>query len=139
MPKYSFGTTSTARLETCSFPIQQIMREALAYGIMDFAISEGVRSDWKQHEYFLAGKSRLDAGDPRAMHNRVPSDAVDAVPYINGKYSYIKAHCCVLAGIIQAAAKKIGYTVRWGGDWDMDGEPITDQEFQDLVHFERRE
>ncbi len=136
MTKYSFGDTSTERLNTCSFPIQQIMREALAYGIMDFSISEGARSDEKQHEYFIMDKSRLDAGDLRAKHNRKISSAVDAVPYVNGKYSYVKAHCCVLAGIIQAAAKKIGYTIRWGGNWDMDGEPITDQDFQDLVHYE---
>jgi hypothetical protein len=30
----------------------------------------------------------------------------------------------------------VGVMIRWGGNWDMDGEPITDQDFQDLVHFE---
>jgi len=32
--------------------------------------------------------------------------------------------------------KMLEVDLRWGGNWDMDGEPITDQDFQDLVHFE---
>jgi len=136
MSKYFFGKTSNKRLDTCSFSMQQIAREALAYGIIDFAIAEGYRNDAKQHEYFVKGSSKLDAGNPKAKHNQKPAKAFDAVPYIDGSYSYRKAHCCVLAGIIQAAAIKIGYRVRWGGNWDMDGEPITDQDFQDLVHYE---
>ena len=46
-------------------------------------------------------------------------------------------HCCVLAGIILTCAVKRGIKIRWGGNWDMDSEPITDQDFQDLVHYER--
>lgn len=34
------------------------------------------------------------------------------------------------------ATVKLGIDIRWGGNWDMDGEPVTDQNFQDLVHFE---
>jgi len=36
-----------------------------------------------------------------------------------------------------AAAALAKVKIRWGGNWDMDGEPVTDQEFQDLVHYER--
>ena len=73
---------------------------------------------------------------PDGKHNKMPSEAVDVVPYINGKASWDKLHCCVLAGIVLACAVRLGESVRWGGNWDMDGEPITDQDFQDLVHFE---
>jgi hypothetical protein len=62
---------------------------------------------------------------------------MDLVPIINGKASWNKLHCCILAGMVQAAAIEItGKKLRWGGNWDMDHEPITDQDFQDLVHFE---
>lgn len=134
--KYKFGTASEQNLSECSFDLQYIAREALAYGIMDFAVIEGYRTDEKQHEYFLAKKSKLDAGHPKARHNQKPSLAFDAAPFVNGKISWNKLHCCVLAGIILAAAKKLGYDLRWGGNWDQDDEPITDQYFQDLVHYE---
>jgi len=35
-----------------------------------------------------------------------------------------------------SVGKMLEVDLRWGGNWDMDGEPITDQDFQDLVHFE---
>jgi len=137
MSKYSFGTKSELSLSTCDFALQNIARQALAFGLMDFMVIEGYRTDEKQHEYFLNGSSKVDAGNPAAKHNIKPlSKAFDAVPYVNGNLSWNKLHCCVLAGIILAIATKLGYKIRWGGNWDMDGEPITDQDFQDLVHFE---
>jgi len=134
--KYLFGSKSELNLSTCDFALQNTARQALALGLMDFMIIEGYRTNEKQHEYFIEGKSKVDAGNPKAMHNKKPAMAFDAVPYINGSLSWNKLHCCVLAGIILAVAIKLGYKIRWGGNWDMDGEPITDQNFQDLVHFE---
>ena len=53
-----------------------------------------------------------------------------------GKVSFDKHHCIYLAGLIMALAAVNRVHLRWGGDWDEDGEPITDQTFNDLVHFE---
>ncbi|WP_232367585.1 M15 family metallopeptidase domain-containing protein [Alteromonas pelagimontana] len=47
----------------------------------------------------------------------------------------------VFAGFVQCVARqlyaegKITHLVRWGGDWDMDGQTL-DQKFNDLPHFE---
>ena len=137
MSKYSFGTKSELSLSTCDFALQNIARQALALGLMDFMVIEGYRTVEIQHEYFLSNASKVDAGDPRAKHNKKPfSKAFDAVPYVNGNLSWNKLHCCCLAFLILTVAAYLGYKIRWGGNWDMDGEPITDQEFQDLGHFE---
>jgi hypothetical protein len=40
-----------------------------------------------------------------------------------------------VAGVMLACAGARGYVVRWGGDWDNDGD-LMDQEFHDLPHFE---
>ena len=133
--KFKFGTASQRNLETAHLDLQFVMREALAMGIMDFSVIEGHRDKSRQNRLYAIGKSRVRW--PDGKHNRNPSDAVDAVPYVNGKYSWNKLHCCVLAGVILACAKKLGIKIRWGGNWDMDSEPITDQDFQDLVHYER--
>lgn len=70
------------------------------------------------------------------MHNRFPSKAIDVAPYVNGKASYDYRHCCFFAGVVLAIAGMLKIKVRWGGNWDMDEEVMTDQDFQDLVHFE---
>ena len=132
--KYNFGSSSRENLGTADPVIQKIMRDALATGIMDFSITEGHRPQAQQNRYYDLGKSKVKW--PDGKHNEMPSEAVDAVPYINGGISWNKLHCCVLAGIILACAAKRGIKLRWGGNWDMDSEPITDQDFQDLVHYE---
>ena len=132
--QYNFGKTSTSKLETVDPDLQEIMQDALESGIMDFSITEGHRGKAQQNRYFDLGKSKVKF--PDGKHNKLPSEAVDAAPYINGKISWNKLHCCVLAGIILACAAKKGIKLRWGGNWDMDNEPITDQDFQDLVHYE---
>lgn len=134
--KYNFGIKSQLALSGCDFRLRAVAEAALAYGLMDFAVIEGHRPDRLQHEYFLAGKSKQDAGDPNAKHCRQPAEAMDCVPYVDGQISWNHLHCCILAGFILAAALQLGYRLRWGGNWDMDGEPVTDQEFQDLVHYE---
>jgi len=129
-----FGKKSGEKLDQTSYGIQYVMREALATQVMDFSVIEGHRGKDKQDEYYASGKSKVRF--PDGKHNKKPAKAVDAVPYIDGSLSWNKLHCCVLAGVILACAAKLGISIRWGGNWDMDGEPITDQDFQDLVHFE---
>jgi len=136
--KFHYSKTSKRRLYTCEFDIQQVMREALAMGIIDITIVCGQRGKAKQDEYYYGRPQRSRVPYPKSKHNKEPlSDAVDAAPYVNGKLSRNFNHCCVLAGVVLACAKKLGIPIRWGGNWDMDGEPITDQDFQDLYHYER--
>jgi len=133
--RYRFSTNSKIKLNSCHFDLQVIINEALAYGIMDISVIEGHRNKEKQDRYFSLGQSKVKW--PNSKHNKTQSDAVDVAPFVNGKISWNRLHCCVLAGIILASAERQGAKIRWGGNWDMDGEPITDQAFQDLVHFER--
>ena len=111
-----------------------VVNDALGIALIDFVVTEGHRGEETQNKYFKQGKSKLRF--PHGKHNADPSEAVDLVPWIKDHISYNKAHCCVLAGIVLTCAKKLGIGVRWGGNWDMDSEPITDQDFQDLVHYE---
>ena len=132
--EFSFGKTSRMNLYTVHPDLEIVMEDALDVGIIDISIIEGHRGKEKQNKYFDLGKSKVKWQNGK--HNKIPSSAVDAAPYINGKVSWNKMHCCVLAGIILTCAVKRGIKIRWGGNWDMDSEPITDQDFQDLVHYE---
>jgi len=129
-----FGQSSQENLNTIVYSLRSVFNRALGYEVIDFSIIEGHRTKEKQDDYFNNGASKVQW--PNSKHNSLPSKAGDAAPYINGRISWNKQHCCVLAGVILAAAAELGIKVRWGGNWDMDNEPITDQDFQDLVHYE---
>lgn len=129
-----FSTTSLQRLSTCDPKLQLVMKGALATNLIDISIIEGARGRETQDLYFKEGKSKVPW--PNSKHNGEVSLAVDAGPYVNGQLSFNKDHCCFLAGIVLGVSKSLGIPLRWGGNWDMDGEPLTDQDFQDLVHYE---
>ncbi|RKZ04349.1 M15 family peptidase [Candidatus Fermentibacteria bacterium] len=137
-----WSTESLRKLDRLHPALVGVLERALGYNLMDMTIIETVRSKEKQDEYYRTGKSRVRW--PYGKHNvtatKPLSRAVDVAPYIAGKgLSWDSRHCLFMAGMILAAAKEEGVPVRWGGNWDMDGEPVTDQDFQDLVHFELRE
>lgn len=139
---YKFSKTSKARLETCHHDLQLIMNETIKITNIDFGISEGHRSIEKQQQYFLEGKSKIDGINTKGKHNYSPSMAVDIYPYFNNQARWDKEHLTYLAGLIHGVAEmlwqqnKINHTIRWGGNWDMDGVILLDQSFDDRPHFE---
>lgn len=40
-----------------------------------------------------------------------------------------------LAGVVMTTAARLGVKLRWGGDWDQDGD-TRDETFRDRPHFE---
>jgi len=132
--KFYFGKESMENYHTLTPKLQKVAWLTLGLGLMDFSIICGHRGEFKQTRAFNEGKSKV--AWPHSKHNSFPSKAMDCVPYIAEELSWNKFHCCVLAGLILAVAKLNGIKLRWGGNWDMDSEPITDQDFQDLCHFE---
>ena len=134
-----FSNTSNKRLNTCHEDLQIIARKALSLGLVDFGIAEGERTLERQKQLVKEGKSKT----LNSKHVNSPSMAFDVYGWINGKGStYKPEHIIFIAGIILAVALdlkakgEITRNVRWGGNWDRDGEVVTDQSFDDLVHFE---
>ena len=136
--KFDYGRTSSGVLITASFNLQLVFADALAMGLIDISAIEARRVKARQNRLFAIDRSRVQW--PNGKHNVLnPNDlahAVDAAPYVNGKRSDNWYHCIYLAGVIQTCGEKLGIPIRWGGNWDCDGEPITDQDFQDLWHYE---
>jgi peptidoglycan L-alanyl-D-glutamate endopeptidase CwlK len=136
---YTFGPTSAAKLATCDDRLQRVARRALGYGVMDFAITEGLRTLEKQQEEFRAGRSQIDGIKKLSMHQHQPSRAIDVMPWpaeVNGVNVWKDTQrFAVLAGLLLAAAKEEGVSLRWGGDWDGDGNNA-DSNLHDLPHFE---
>ena len=136
--KFKFSKSSLEHLQTTDIQIQLVIRSTLQLGIMDFAVTCGLRSKAEQNRLFNLPSKPTKLRWPNSKHNSVDgiSRAVDIVPFINGKSSYRVEDCCFLAGLVLATAKCLGVKMRWGGNWDRDGEILTDQTFDDLLHFE---
>lgn len=130
MPKFS--KNSRDKLSTCDRRLQRLFGYVIKY--IDCTVTDGFRSKDVQNALYKLKKTRTVY--PYSKHNSLPSLAVDVAPFVNGDVSYDVRHCCYFAGIVLAIAAYHKIPIRWGGNWDMDEEIMTDQEFQDLVHFE---
>ena len=125
----SLSKKSLQALSTCCPELQAIVKQVIL--ILDFSVIYGYRDGAKQDELFEQGLSKKKGGESK--HNEQPSEAVDLAPYpINWKDS---ARFYVLASAMITMAHMLGYVIRWGGDWDSDGD-LSDQSFMDLGHFE---
>lgn len=136
MSVYQFGTTSKNRLNTCHDDLIKVLTAAIALSPIDFGIAEGHRSLDRQKQLFGEGKSRIDGITKKGKHNYSPSLAVDVYAFVNGKASWNEKELCLIAGVILSVAANYGIKLRWGGNWDGDGQIISDQNFIDLPHFE---
>ena len=139
---YTFGSKSKERLKTCHSDLQKILNLAIEVSAIDFGVAEGYRSLEKQFQYYKEGKSQIDGIQKKGKHNYNPSLAVDIYPFVNGKAKWSNEDLSYLAGVIQTCANillkdgLISHSIRWGGNWDMDGEMLSDQNFDDRPHFE---
>jgi peptidoglycan L-alanyl-D-glutamate endopeptidase CwlK len=141
---YKFSKKSLLILSSCHADIIKIMVESIKLSRIDFCIIEGKRSIEKQQKYFAEGKSKIDGVTARSKHQGYPTDddVSFAVDICAVKNSYDVKALCFLADVIILTAKKlyadkiITHELRWGGNWDGDGEIMTDQTFIDLPHFE---
>lgn len=155
MNVFTYGNKSKKRLDTCHKDMVLIMEESLTSSPIDFGISQGERSYDEQLGYYLEGKSKIDPRIPsqlaRAKHvitkERPKSKAVDIYVWIPGRkdLAYDREILTFLAGHISGTAKRlyiegqVTHLIRWGGDWDRDGDVLDDQKFDDLPHFELME
>ena len=99
----------------------------------DCTVVWGHRGEADQNQFFAEGKSKVKY--PDGKHNKLPAEAIDLVPYINGRLAWNTNQCYHFAGYVKATADRLGIPIRGGADWDGDTD-INDQTFNDLTHFE---
>lgn len=126
---------SLDRLNTCDEKLVRVVRRAEQLSPFDFTVLEGHRSVERQKELFDQGYSKIDGISKMGKHNYFPSRAVDLAPYPVSWDQKELWKFDVLAGVMFAAAALEGVSLRWGGDWDMDGNR-QEHSFLDLPHFE---
>lgn len=129
---FRFSRASEARLADLDHRLARVFRRALGYGVMDFTVTQTLRSLEEQKAAVARGASKtmnskhLAGPDGRAR-------AGDIAPWPIDWSDAMRFH--VLGGLVLAAAAEEGVAVRWGGQWDRDFRTSA-QTFNDLPHFE---
>ena len=133
MPSYS--NKSKQKLSTAHDDLQEIFNVVICN--FDNTILDGHRDQARQDRAFNEGFSQVQF--PNSKHNKVPSMAVDAVPYPiewdNLNRMRFFAGRVIATGDILYSFGMITHKVRWGGDWDKDT-VLKDNRFNDFPHFE---
>jgi len=123
MPK--FGKRSKERLRGVDARLVSVLNELVK--IMDVTIIEGLRSEQRQEKLLKEGSTKTK------FSKHITGKAVDLAPYPIDWEDRDRFH--YMGGMIRGSAKQLNVNVRWGGDWDGDGE-TKDNKFDDLVHVE---
>jgi len=123
MPK--FGKRSKERLKGVDAKLVNVLNELVK--IMDVTIIEGLRTKERQEELVKQGASKTK------FSKHIEGKAVDVAPYPIDWEDRDRFH--YMGGMIRGIAQQLNIPVRWGGDWDSDGE-TKDNRFDDLVHVE---
>ena len=126
---YRFSASSKRHLASCDERLQRVFNKVIQH--YDCTIICGHRGKAAQILAFEGGKSQVQW--PNSKHNSLPSRAVDVMPFPLDWFDYQRA--AHFAGYVLGIAEGMGIKLRWGGDWDRDGE-MTDHQFIDYPHFE---
>lgn len=130
---------SLSRLRGVHNDLVRVVQRAILSTVCDFTVLEGVRSRERQRKLYQAGASKI----MNSRHVPVPEEeggtglafAVDLGAYLDGEVRWDWPLYHQIATAMMAAAAEESVTIRWGGDWDSDGE-YDDEKWRDGPHFE---
>ena len=125
---FKFGKRSKQRLKGVDAKLVNVLNELIK--IMDVTVIEGLRSEERQKELLANGATKVK------YSKHMEGKAVDIAPYPIDWKNRDGFH--YMGGMIRGIGQQLGVKIRWGGDWDSDGD-VKDNGFDDLVHIELRE
>ena len=130
MPKFS--QRSLERLKTCHPDIVRVLE--LAITRIDFAVICGHRN--KEEQDLAVFNKTTKLAWPNSKHNKMPSLAVDIIPFpFHAAMWKQREPWQRIADVVLQCADELGVNMRWGGDWDGDGQ-TKDERFFDGPHFQ---
>lgn len=140
MKIYIFGKSSLTALQGVHPLLVAVVAVALKKSTVDFKVLEGVRTKERQAELYAQGRTKTGSVVTWTMNSRHFIDkstgyghAVDLLP---APYDWKDlANFDAVAKAMFAAADELGVKIRWGADWDMDGN-LRERGETDSPHFE---
>ena len=117
-------------------PRLQDVCDYILQNVADISLITGHRNQHDQNEKFYSIPQLTKVQWPNSKHNKLPSLAVDFQPYpYPAREEKLWASLAYVAGSAKEYVKSKGFELRWGGDWDGNGD-LTDEDFDDLFHLE---
>jgi len=120
-----FGKRSLENLKGVKPELRNVLNELIK--IMDVTVIEGLRTEERQELLFAQGKTKT------LKSKHLFGCAVDISPYPVNLTDRERFY--YMGGMLRGIAHQMGVEIRYGGDWDSDGE-TADNSFDDLVHVE---
>jgi peptidoglycan L-alanyl-D-glutamate endopeptidase CwlK len=99
----------------------KVVKAAADKKVMDFIVTEGVRTVERQKQLVAAGASRT----MKSRH--LTGDAVDLAVKVNGEVRWDWPLYEKLGKLLKDTAQELGIKITWGGDWTS---------FKDGPHFQ---
>lgn len=107
---FKFSSRSEKNLQGVNPDLVKVTRRALEISEVDFGITEGLRSRYRQKQLVTTGKSQT-------MNSRhLTGHAVDVVAYV-GNQCHGNGRCTKNRSSIQTGQPELNIPVEWGGDW----------------------
>lgn len=132
---HKWGNTSKERLSSVHPDLQDVFNVVIQY--VDCTILSGHRGEQEQNLAFYSEPQRSKVKWPNSNHNKKPSLAIDAMPWLPGigidweDWERITS----FARFVQGVGAGMGIKIRWGADWNSDLR-TSDERFLDGPHFE---
>lgn len=121
MSDYRLSDRSKGRLRGVHPDLVRVVERAIQLTEVDFAVTEGLRTEQRQRELLAAGASMT----MRSRH--LTGHAVDLAAMVGGAVRWDWPLYHKLAEAMKAAAAELGVPLEWGGDW---------RTFKDGPHFQ---
>jgi hypothetical protein len=126
--------------------MQKLITSFLQVSPCDFSVVYGFRDKATQDGMYNASPKVTSTPWPKSYHNymldgKPCSLAVDIYPYIPkvgrivGKNAGEVRTIVYMMGALWEHARTLGIPVKWGGDWDMDGD-VAETRFFDSFHIQ---
>lgn len=131
---YTLSKASLDKLQGVHPDLVKVVKRAIELTDTDFKVGEGVRTPARQRTLVAEGKSKT-------LNSRhIPGKdglgkAVDLWVLKNGSVTWDVPSYVKLSKFVLQAAKELNIPIRWGGDWDGDGD-YKDERFFDGPHYE---
>jgi len=129
---YVLGPKSEKNLIGVKAPMVILVRRAIQITDQDFQVHDGVRTPEEQAQNIANGVSWTNKSD------HLIGEAVDLVPWINGKLSWDWQGCYKIAVAMQKASVMMDIPIIWGGVWDRILNDIGNPEDECRKYVQRR-
>lgn len=109
---FELGKKSLAELDGVKPQLVRVVKRAIAISTIDFCVHDGIRTVEEQRRHVATGVSKTMNSD----HLR--GEAVDLVPWIEGKPRWWWPPIYQIAAAMHRAATELDIELQWGCVWD---------------------